>query len=84
MKKIYITLVVIICSLWHFQTLAASDTTQITLQAEQPDKGELPEKGHRKPSAQFICTIDFNNHSIVTAIPDDIISFELWDEMERI
>ena len=71
---------VIICSLWQFQTLASSDSTQITLQPEGPDKGDEHEKGYRMPSAPFICTIDFENHRIETSIPYNITIYELWDE----
>lgn len=71
---------VIICSLWHFQTLAASDSTQITLQPEDPDKGDEHEKGYRMPSAPFICTIDYDNHRIETSIPYEITAYELCDE----
>ena len=71
---------VIICSLWQLQTLAASDSTQITLQPEGPDKGHEHEKGHRMPSAPFICTIDFENPRIETSIPYRITAYELWDE----
>lgn len=80
MKKLTIMLMVIICSLWQFQTLAVSDSTQIPLQPEGPDKNDLPEKGYRMPSAPFICTIDFENHRIETSLPYNIIAYELWDE----
>ena len=80
MKKITATFIAIILSLWHFQTLAASGSTDITLQAEQPDEHKVPLKGHRMPSTQYICTIDFNNYRIETTIPYDIIAYELWNE----
>lgn len=73
-------MIAIICSLWQFQILAVSASTQITLQDERPDKGGEPSKGKRLPSATFICTIDFDNRSIVTTIPYNIIAYELWDE----
>ncbi|MDE6380524.1 MAG: hypothetical protein K2L11_08635, partial [Muribaculaceae bacterium] len=66
MKKIVLIFFAVTYCLWHFDTLAMSDTTDITLQAEAPDKNKEPEKGHRIPAAPFICTIDFDNHRIVT------------------
>lgn len=80
MKKLLLMLMTIICSLWHFQTLAASDSTQITLQAERPDKNDSSEKGHRMPFAPIICTIDFKNHRIELSSSEFIIAYELWDE----
>ncbi len=80
MKKLTLMMIAIICSLWHFQTLAVSVKTEITLQDERPDKGIQPDKGHRIPSAPVICTIDFENHRIETSIPYEIIAYELWDE----
>ena len=71
----------IICSLWQFQTLAASDSTQITLQPEGPDKGDKPDKGHRIPSAPIICMIDFEHNRILTSIPFEITDYELWEEV---
>lgn len=62
--------------------LAATEPINIGLTiVQEVDKGkEFPSKGQRLPAASVICTIDFENHRIVTSIPYAITAYELWDE----
>ena len=80
MKKILLILFAATFSLWHFETIAKYETTDIALEAEEPDRSVDPSKGRRIPAAPVICTIDFKNHRIATSIPYAITAYELWDE----
>ena len=46
----------------------------------EPEEKDWPSKGHRIPAATEICTIDFDSFSIVTSFPNEITTYELWNE----
>lgn len=82
MKKLFVSLLSGIClTIVSTGALAAMEPINIGLSPSDEVKDpEHPSKGQRLPAAPVICTIDFENHRIVTSIPYEITAYELWDE----
>ena len=84
MKKLLISLLSGLClAIVSINAFAISNQIDIGLfvfHYTEEEREEPPSKGYRIPAAPVICTIDFENHRIVTSIPDEIISYDLWNE----
>lgn len=80
MKKI-ILLIIALTFYAPYNAYAISEDVIFFELTQSDDHKEIPDKGQRIPSRKETCTIDFASKSICASLEEEILYYELWDEL---